>query len=101
MFRDISLQDLFLLKDKQPHTIIDVRSPAEYKEATIPGCINIPVFSDEERAEIGTLYKQVSKEAATERGLEIFSAKLPAFIQHFKTIDTPITVFCWRGGMRS
>lgn len=101
MFRDIDIQQLLLLKEKEPHTIIDVRSPSEYKEATIPGSINIPVFSDEERAEIGTLYKQVGKEAANERGLEIFAAKLPDFIRQFKTIDTPKTVFCWRGGMRS
>ena len=101
MFRDISLQDLFSLQEKEPHTIIDVRSPSEYKEASIPGSINIPVFTDEERAEIGTLYKQVSKEAANERGLDIFAAKLPAFIREFKTIDTSMTVFCWRGGMRS
>ncbi|MGN7387620.1 tRNA 2-selenouridine(34) synthase MnmH [Sporosarcina sp. SAFN-015] len=101
MIRDISLQDLFLSVEKEPHTIIDVRSPSEYREATIPGSINIPVFTDEERAEIGTLYKQVGKETATERGLEIFSAKLPSFIQQFKKIETPMTVFCWRGGMRS
>ncbi len=87
--------------EREPHTIIDVRSPSEFSEATIPGSINIPVFTDEERAEIGTLYKQVSKEAANERGLEIFAAKLPSFIRQFKMIDTPKTVFCWRGGMRS
>lgn len=101
MIRDITLQDLFSSVEKEPHTMIDVRSPSEYCEATIPGSINIPVFTDEERAEIGTLYKQVSKEAANERGLEIFSAKLPAFIRQFQKIDTPMTVFCWRGGMRS
>ncbi|WP_268777903.1 rhodanese-like domain-containing protein, partial [Sporosarcina koreensis] len=66
MIRDISLQDLFSAVEREPHTIIDVRSPSEYSEATIPGSINIPVFTDEERAEIGTLYKQVSKEAANE-----------------------------------
>lgn len=101
LIRDISLQELFSSVEREPHTIIDVRSPSEYGEATIPGSINIPIFTDEERAEIGTLYKQVSKEAASDRGLEIFSAKLPAFIRQFKMIDTPKTVFCWRGGMRS
>ncbi|MDW0115367.1 tRNA 2-selenouridine(34) synthase MnmH [Sporosarcina thermotolerans] len=101
MFRDISIQDLLFIKEREPHTLIDVRSPSEYKEATIPGSINIPFFSDEERAEIGTLYKRVGKDAANERGLEIFSAKLPDFIRQFKTIETPMTVFCWRGGMRS
>nr|GGG81007.1 tRNA 2-selenouridine synthase [Virgibacillus oceani] len=81
--------------------MIDVRSPKEYNDATIPGSINIPVFSNEERAEVGTIYKQVGPEAARDLGLAIFSAKLPAFIAEFKQIQTPMTVFCWRGGMRS
>ncbi|MBD7983279.1 tRNA 2-selenouridine(34) synthase MnmH [Sporosarcina sp. Sa2YVA2] len=101
MFRDITLDDLLVQKQREPHTLIDVRSPSEFQESTIPGSINIPVFTDEERAEIGTLYKQVSKEAATQRGLEVFAAKLPTFINAFKQIETSMTVFCWRGGMRS
>jgi tRNA 2-selenouridine synthase len=101
MFRDLTLDDLFALQEKGPHTFVDVRSPMEFKEATIPGSINIPVFDDQERAEIGTLYKQVGQEVAKERGLEIISKKLPNFIHAFKQIQTPMTVFCWRGGMRS
>ena len=101
MFNDLTLKDLFALQEKGPHTFIDVRSPNEFNDATIPGSINIPVFDDKERAEVGTLYKQVGKEAAKERGLEIFSKKLPDFIHAFKQIETPMTVFCWRGGMRS
>ena len=95
------LEDIVTLHEKGPHTFIDVRSPKEFNEATIPGSINIPVFDDEERAEIGTLYKQIGQEVAMERGLEIFSEKLPDFIRAFKLIKTPMTVFCWRGGMRS
>ncbi|HEY4551932.1 MAG TPA: tRNA 2-selenouridine(34) synthase MnmH [Bacillaceae bacterium] len=101
MFKDIALTDLLALQKNENHTIVDVRSPGEFHEATIPGSINIPVFNNEERAEVGTLYKQVGKEAAMERGLAIFSQKLPAFISEFKQIETPVTVFCWRGGMRS
>src|SRR5699024_7402287 len=101
MFQDIALDDLLALQQKGEHTIIDVRSPKEFNESTIPGSINIPVFNTEERAEVGTIYKQVGKEAAKERGLEIFSAKLPDFIDAFRKINTPKTVFCWRGGMRS
>lgn len=92
---------MFTKQEKGPLTCVDVRSPGEFEEATIPGSINIPIFDDEERAIVGTLYRQVGKEAATEKGLEIFSQKLPAFIKAFQQIDTPITVFCWRGGMRS
>lgn len=101
MFRDLTIDELLVVQAKGPHTFIDVRSPKEFHEATIPGSINIPVFDDEERAEIGTLYKQVGQEVAKDRGLEIFSQKLPDFIRAFKKIDTPMTVFCWRGGMRS
>lgn len=102
MFQDITLDKLFTLENKQELALIDVRSPSEYKDATIPGSYNIPLFTDEERAEVGTLYKQVSKEAAKERGLEIVSAKLPQFIQQFRQMDAEQkAVFCWRGGMRS
>lgn len=101
MFQDITLEELLHLRKTENHTIIDVRSPIEYENATIPGSINIPVFTNDERAEVGTIYRQKGKEAAKERGLAIFSAKLPDFIKKFKNIQTPKTVFCWRGGMRS
>lgn len=101
MFQDITLTDLLTLQKSETPTLIDVRSPKEYQDATIPGSMNIPVFTNEERAEVGTLYKEAGPEAAKERGLAIFSAKLPAFIEEFKKIDTPKIVFCWRGGMRS
>ncbi|AIF44856.1 tRNA 2-selenouridine(34) synthase MnmH [Virgibacillus sp. SK37] len=101
MFKDIELNELLQLKDTGEHTLIDVRSPKEFNEATIPGSINIPIFTNEERAEVGTLYKQVGQDAAKKRGLEIFSAKLPEFIHEFGKIQTSMTVFCWRGGMRS
>ena len=50
--------------------IIDVRSPGEFTHAHIPGAHNIPLFSDKERAEIGTAYKQVSREDAIEIGMK-------------------------------
>lgn len=101
MFQDIDVEQLLTLRDKKELITIDVRSPSEFLEATIPGSINIPFFDDEERAEIGTIYKQVSVKAAKARGLEIASAKLPAFVNAFEQIDGPKAVFCWRGGMRS
>lgn len=101
MFQDIAIEELLELQQKKKFTLIDVRSPSEYQDATIPGSLNIPIFTDEERAEIGTLYKQVSIQAAKDRGLEIVSAKLPAFIKSFEQIQGQKVVFCWRGGMRS
>ncbi|MBS4201853.1 tRNA 2-selenouridine(34) synthase MnmH [Bacillus sp. FJAT-49732] len=101
MFRDIAIEDMMAVREKGEMVLIDVRSPSEFNHSTIPGSLNIPLFNDEERAEIGTLYKQVSPEAAQDRGLEIVSAKLPDFIKAFKQLNREITVFCWRGGMRS
>ena len=101
MFRDISVNELQSFQQNINHTLIDVRSPQEFQEATIPGSINIPIFSDEERSEVGTIYKQVGKEEAEKKGLEIFSKKLPTFVETFRNIQTEKTVFCWRGGMRS
>jgi tRNA 2-selenouridine synthase len=101
LFEDISLEDLRRLKNRKQFTVIDVRSPSEYKDATLPGSLNIPLFDDQERAEVGTLYKQTSVQAAKERGLEIVSAKLPTFIKEFAAIQGDKAVFCWRGGMRS
>ncbi|MBN6186041.1 tRNA 2-selenouridine(34) synthase MnmH [Aneurinibacillus sp. BA2021] len=101
MFQDRTVQELLEHHKQGQLVLVDVRSPAEFKEATIPGSINIPLFTNEERAEIGTLYKQVSAEAAKERGLEIVSGKMPSFIRTFQQYDSPLAVFCWRGGMRS
>jgi tRNA 2-selenouridine synthase len=101
LFQDITIEELLALKDKKELVMIDVRSPSEFQDATIPGSINIPFFDDNERAEIGTIYKQVSVQAAKDRGLEIISAKLPTFVKTFEGIKEQKAVFCWRGGMRS
>lgn len=101
MFQDITIEELLTLSKKRELVLIDVRSPSEFENATIPGSLNIPLFDDRERAEIGTIYKQVSVQAAKERGLEIVSTKLPAFVKSFEQIKGEKAVFCWRGGMRS
>ncbi len=101
MFQDLTLEELSEMRQKKELITIDVRSPSEFEDATIPGSLNIPLFDDEERAEVGTLYTQVNVQAAKDRGLEIVSAKLPAFIKQFSQIPGNKVVFCWRGGMRS
>jgi len=83
---------------------IDMRSPAEFSIGHIFGAINIPLFSDEERAEVGTIYKKVGAEQATELGLSIASKKLPTIVSEIKVLSKtgrPIIIYCWRGGMRS
>lgn len=89
----------FLL-DKSP--LLDVRSPAEFESGHIPGAISFPLFSDTERAEVGTLYKQAGKEDAIKRGLEIIGPKMRAMIEQAESLESKsFRVHCWRGGMRS
>lgn len=84
--------------------LIDVRSPAEYKHAHIPGAVSLPLFSDEERARVGTIYKQKGKEQAVMLGLEIIGPRLQqtaAEMTRLAGSERQIGVYCWRGGMRS
>ena len=62
------------LRDHGFDTVIDVRSPSEYAEDHVPGAINLPVLSDAERAEVGTIYKQDSPFTARKRGATTQSA---------------------------
>jgi tRNA 2-selenouridine synthase len=82
---------------------IDVRSEGEYAESHIPGAFNVPIFNDAERAQVGTVYKQIGKEEAKDLGLQMASAKLPSLIREIRDLaqDRPVVVYCWRGGMRS
>lgn len=94
--------DNFLLQSREK-LVIDVRSPIEFKKGHMPGAINIPLFDDLERAEIGTLYKVKGKEDAVMRGMEIVSPKLTEFIKQSKSGsgNKGALVYCFRGGMRS
>ena len=82
--------------------IIDVRSPGEYEHAHIPGALSLPLFSDLERAEVGTIYKQRSRVQAVQKGLEFVGPKLKEFTKFaLKLNSKEILIHCWRGGMRS
>ncbi len=83
--------------------IIDVRTPGEYETGHIPGAYNIPLFSNEERALVGTCYKKSGKEPAVELGLKLVGPKLFDLVKQAKGISRkkPLLVHCWRGGMRS
>ncbi|MGJ3246990.1 MAG: tRNA 2-selenouridine(34) synthase MnmH [Elainellaceae cyanobacterium] len=83
--------------------ILDVRSPGEYERGHIPGAISFPLFDNEERALVGTCYKQQGRDPAIELGLEITGPKLAGFVKRAKDLapNRIVRVHCWRGGMRS
>lgn len=85
------------------YPILDVRSPGEYAAGHIPGAHSLPLFTDDERAIVGTAYKQVSREAAVNKGLQIFGPKMKQLADDAKKIGSRTTflVHCWRGGLRS
>ncbi|WP_421657175.1 tRNA 2-selenouridine(34) synthase MnmH [Leptothermofonsia sp. ETS-13] len=86
-----------------PGIILDVRSPAEYQQGHIPGAISFPLFTNEERAVVGTCYKQKGRDEAIEIGLAIAGPKLAPFVAQAKQLapDRILRIHCWRGGMRS
>ena len=77
MLREVQYEDIFNNKIDGNYLMIDVRSPGEYNSETIPGAINIPVFTDEERDIIGTTYVQESIDKAKQLGIEAAASKLP------------------------
>lgn len=100
MVKDISITEALKSKDV---CFVDVRSEGEFKEGSIPGAINIPIFNNTERAKIGTIYKQVGPNEAKSLGLKIASPKLPDLYDsiHKLTAEKEVMLYCWRGGMRS
>ena len=96
--------DQFLSELHQFDLIIDVRSPAEFALDHIPGAVNFPVLNNEERAQIGTLYKQVSPFAAKKLGAALVSKNIALHIEQ-NLLELPREwrplIYCWRGGERS
>ena len=93
--------------------LIDVRSPSEYYKGHLPNSINIPLFDNEERSIIGTIYKKEGRKKAVIEGLKFFEKKLELpldnlfmSIESHKTISNKnnelfVRIYCSRGGMRS
>jgi tRNA 2-selenouridine synthase len=97
----LSLEEFLLLRIKLP--VIDVRTPAEFRTGHIPGAINCPLFSNAERASIGTLYKQEGRKIAIMAGLNFIGPRLAAYAAELagNAISDGAILHCWRGGMRS
>ncbi|MDR7870417.1 MAG: tRNA 2-selenouridine(34) synthase MnmH [Tissierellaceae bacterium] len=104
MYKEIQYEDLEKDKLKGSFQLIDVRSPKEYNSETIPGSINLPIFTDEERAEIGTEYKNGSINEAKKIGIKAACKKLPDLFDKVLELDSKfdyLVFFCARGGYRS
>lgn len=100
----MNYEEFLSFKDKENILPIDLRTPREFKEATIPGSVSLPLFSDEEHREISTIYVQRDKEEAKALGVRYASQKLPflfeTLLSKVKAYDK-VVLFCYRGGMRS
>ena len=85
-------------------TLIDARAPAEFAEDHLPGAVSMPVLNDDERARVGTLYKQVSVFEAKKLGAALVAKNVARHIEEHM-LDKPKSwrplVYCWRGGQRS
>jgi tRNA 2-selenouridine synthase len=83
--------------------VIDVRSPAEFEHGHIPCAVNLPLFTNEERSIIGTLYLQKGTSDAMLKGLELIGPKMKSFAEMALTLapEKEVLLHCWRGGMRS
>lgn len=113
MVHKTTIADFLTLAEQHP--VLDVRSPGEFAHAHIPGAYSLPLFTDEERKVVGTIYKQQSREQAIKAGLDYFGMKMRKVVEdteaiiagHFrgtKDSENPfktVLVHCWRGGMRS
>jgi tRNA 2-selenouridine synthase len=122
----LTIEDFLQLAQTSP--VFDVRSPGEYDHAHIPGAFNLPLFTNEERAIVGTAYKQQGKQPAIKIGLDYFGVKMKAIVEAVEAVVScfplkedrltastgtqrgtnngqpatrNILVHCWRGGMRS
>jgi len=85
------------------HCIVDARTPLEFADDHLPGAINVPILTNAERVEIGTLYKQQGPQLARIRGLELTCHRFPAIVATIAEAakGLPVLVYCWRGGLRS
>lgn len=101
MIESLDVSDFVELIGNLP--VVDVRTESEYKKGHIPTALNLPLFSDEERSEIGLIYKQMGRPKATQVGLEMIGPRLTGLVDQFRehVESGRLLVHCWRGGMRS
>ena len=101
MIKEINIETFLEYSKEIP--IVDVRSAGEYNQGHIVDAINIPLFDNEERAKIGTLYKKKGSKEAVSLGLEIGGKKIRQLADEGLRVakNEKLLIHCWRGGMRS
>lgn len=92
-----------MLELEPGRVLFDVRTPAEYEKGHIPGALNLPLFSNEERAAVGTTYKQAGPYKAFLQGLDYAGPRMRSFVEEAqkRAPSGKVAVHCWRGGQRS
>lgn len=85
--------------------IVDVRAPVEFREGSLPGSLNLPILNDEERARVGTTYKERGSEAAEELGHALVTGavkekRIFAWVEALRPTEQAL-ITCFRGGLRS
>jgi tRNA 2-selenouridine synthase len=101
MSEQINITELLEMANYLP--VFDVRSPVEFNAGHIPSAFNLPLFTDDERALVGTRYKLSGKEDAIMLALSFVGPKLTEYIDKAKDFSSSkeVLIHCWRGGMRS
>lgn len=100
----VTYQEILEASSKKKICFVDVRSPKEYQQSTIPGAVNIPVLDNQARETIGILYVNGKIEEAKQYGVDWASSQLPEmFCDYQRLLGTfdELVIFCSRGGMRS
>ncbi len=100
-WRELTAEELNSLKKV---AIIDVRSPCEYSVEHIPEAVNIPLFTDQEREVIGTIYAVEGESIARRKALVMVAPKIPELLDAIlsrRIGGAPLVIHCWRGGLRS
>jgi tRNA 2-selenouridine synthase len=91
------------LKNREKYNWIDARSESEFLKGHLPGAVNVPLLNNEERKEIGTVYKKQGRSAAVKLGLALVGPKMAELYSTYEALskEKPLLFYCWRGGLRS
>lgn len=101
MVNSVNIQEFLEKAKKLP--VLDVRAPQEYETGHIPAAHSFPIFDDEQRAVVGTAYKQQGHDPAVLIGLDLFGPRMSGYVKEAGKLakNKELLVHCWRGGMRS